>query len=129
MVDHSVATLSRAFERFAKEECYNSSPLYERLSLAIANDPELLSLVAHARKGERVPNLLFAAVHFLLLKGINHPVVRFYESLSGIPETRDDPYSDFRSFCLAHQAEIAKLVSSRALPGHRQSGSCVMGRH
>ncbi|HYY25603.1 MAG TPA: DUF2332 domain-containing protein [Candidatus Udaeobacter sp.] len=113
MANHPLRTLSQAFERFAKEECYNSSLLYERLSLAIAKDPELLSLAAHARKGERVPNLFFTAAHFLLLKGIKHPVFRFYESLSEAPERREDPYPNFRSFCLEHEGEISKLISSR----------------
>src|SRR5256886_12472437 len=61
--------LSQIFERSANEEFHNSSPLYEHLSLAIAKDPEMLSLAAHCRKGERAPNLFFAAVHLLLLKG------------------------------------------------------------
>lgn len=113
MANHLLEILSRAFERFAKEECHNSSVLYERLSLGIAKDPELLTLAAHARKGERVPNLFFAAVHFLLLKGIEHPVARFYDSLSGAPERSEDPYPDFRSFCLEHEGEISKLISSR----------------
>jgi hypothetical protein len=113
MADHPVESLPRAFERFAKEECHNSSHLYERLSLAIAKDPELLSLAAHGRKGERVPNLFLAAVHFLLLKGIEHPVARFYDSLSGSLERDEDPYPHFRSFCLEHQGEISQLISSR----------------
>lgn len=112
MANRPLETLSRVFERFAKEECYNSSVLYERLSLAIAKDPELLTLAAHARKGERVPNLFLAAVHFLLLKGIEHPVARFYEGLSGALEKREDPYPNFRSFCFEHEGEISKLISS-----------------
>jgi hypothetical protein len=113
MADDRLETLSRIFERFGKEECSNSSPLYERLSLTIAKDRELLSLAAHARTGERVPNLFLAAVHFLLLKGTKHPVARFYESLSETPERYEDPYPDFRSFCIEHENEILKLIGSR----------------
>jgi hypothetical protein len=113
MADDRLEALSRAFERFGKEECSNSSPLYERLSLAMAKDPELLSLAAHARTGERVPNLFLAAVHFLLLKGTKHPVARFYESLSETPERYEDPYPDFRSFCIKHENEILSLMGSR----------------
>jgi len=50
------------FVRFAAQEACDSSPLYERLSHAIADDPEILALAAHARRGQPVPNLLFAAV-------------------------------------------------------------------
>lgn len=76
--------LSEIFERFARDEFHNSSPIYAHLSTAIARDPELLSLASSCRKGERIPNLLFAAVHYLLLKGLSHPVARFYKSLGGL---------------------------------------------
>ena len=73
--------LSQIFERSANEEFHNSSPLYEHLSLAIVKDPEILSLAAHCRKGERAPNLFFAAVHLLLLKGTRHPLSLYYQGL------------------------------------------------
>jgi hypothetical protein len=113
MADHPLETLSWVFERFAREECYNSSLLYERLSLGIAKDPELLRLATHIRTGERIPNLLLAAVHFLLLKGTEHSVGRFYESLSSAPERYKDLYPHFRSFCIEHENEILNLIASR----------------
>src|SRR5262249_9342041 len=113
MGNHPIRFLSEVFQRFGKEECHNSSMLYEQLSLAIAKDSELLTLAADARNGERVPNLFFAAVHFLLLKGKKHPVSRFYTSLSARPETSGDPYPEFRSFCLEHKDDISNLIASR----------------
>ncbi len=38
------------------------SQRFERLSLGIAADPEILALTAHARPGQPVPNLLLATV-------------------------------------------------------------------
>ena len=105
--------LSEIFERFAREEFHNSSPLYEQLSRAIAKDPELLSLAARCRKGERIPNLLFAAVHYLLLKGFSHPVSRFYKSLGGSFDGREDPYPEFQSFCSQHVESIRQLIAVR----------------
>jgi len=64
-------TASEIFERFARDEFHNTSPLYEQLSRGVAQDPELLALAAQCRKDERMPNLFFAAVHYLLLKGHN----------------------------------------------------------
>jgi hypothetical protein len=106
-------TLPEIFERFAKNEFHNSSPLYERLSRGIAQDPDLLALAAHCRKGERIPNLLFAAVHYLLLSGISHPLARFYKSLGGSFGGHDDPMTDFRSFCLQHVERIRALIDVR----------------
>jgi hypothetical protein len=42
--------LSQVFERFAKEEFHNSSPLYEQLCLAIAKDPAMLSFMVSGKK-------------------------------------------------------------------------------
>jgi hypothetical protein len=106
-------TLSEIFERFAEDEFHNSSPLYERLSRGIAQDSELLALAAHCRKGERIPNLLFAAVHYLLLTGIAHPLARFYKSLGGSFDGHEDPMADFRSFCVQQVERIRELIAVR----------------
>jgi hypothetical protein len=109
----SLRLLSQQFLRFASEQCRGSSPLYERLSSSIAEDPELLELASCSRKGERTPNLFLAAVHFLLLKGIRHPVSEFYKSISSARAPGDDPYPEFRAFCLERAEEIRRLISVR----------------
>lgn len=106
-------TASEIFERFARDEFHNTSPLYEQLSRGVAQDPELLALAAQCRKDERMPNLFFAAVHYLLLKGISHPLARFYKSLGGSYAVSDDPMPDFRSFCLQHVERIRELIAVR----------------
>ena len=115
--------LGTEFARFA-DECRNSSPLYERLSLAVASDSELLTLAAHARPGQMVPNLFFAAVRFLLLKGIQHPLSVFYNSVSGPQGWSEDPYPKFRSFCLEHEEEIRRLISVRLVQTN-EVGRCA----
>ncbi|HZA23869.1 MAG TPA: DUF2332 family protein, partial [Dehalococcoidia bacterium] len=67
MGDLSLESLAQRFQRFARLECHGSSPLYERLSLDIAADQLMLAMSAHAQRGQPVPNLFFAAVHWLLL--------------------------------------------------------------
>jgi len=111
------------FLRFAAQEACDSSPLYERLSRAIADDPEILALAAHARPGQPVPNLLFAAVQYLLLKGTTSPLADYYTGLAGFvhayggspPSGRPDggPYPPFRSFCREHEGAIARLLETR----------------
>lgn len=108
----STDDLSRRFERFARQECH-VSPLYERLSLGIADDPELLAIAAQAKPGQPVPNLFLGAVHFLLLRGVQHPLATFYPSLSPAPSASADPYPSFRAFCLEHREDILELISNR----------------
>src|SRR5919108_4359393 len=113
----TAAALSSRFERFAVRECRHSSPLYEHLSTRVAGDPELLALAAHARRGQPIPNLFFAAVHFLLLQGATHPLTRFYPSVSreavSALDAANDPYPLFRAFCRERRDEIAQLIGSR----------------
>jgi len=103
--------LSQRFERFARRECH-VSPLYERLALGIAGDPELLAIAARAKPGQPVPNLFLAAVHFLLLTRPQHPLAALYPSLSPGSSAAADPYPSFRGFCLEHPEEILGLIST-----------------
>ena len=109
----SIQTLSDRFDRFARLEVRGFSPLYDRLASGIAADPEMLSLAAHARGGQPVPNLFLAAAHWLLLKGAHHLVSAFYPSIAGASTRDDDPYPHFKSFCLEHRQEIIALISTR----------------
>jgi hypothetical protein len=106
------AELSQRFERFARRECH-ASPLYERVSLGIAHDPELLAIAARAKPGQPLPNLFLAAVHFLLLRGVPAPLAAFYPSLSPTASASADPYPSFRVFCLEHREEILGLIATR----------------
>jgi hypothetical protein len=109
----SSESLAERFQRFARLECHDSSPLYERLSLGIAADQRMLAMAAHAQKGQPAPNLFFAAVHWLLLKGVEHPISNFYPSVSETSACDEDPYPYFRSFCLEWSEEILKLITTR----------------
>jgi hypothetical protein len=108
----SIDDLPRRFERFAQRECH-VSPLYERLSLGIAEDPALLAIAVRANPGQPAPNLFLGAVHFLLLRGAQQPLATFYPSLSPATSWPADPYPSFRACCLEHQEEILDLISTR----------------
>jgi hypothetical protein len=112
VTDLPLDSLSRRFQRFAVECRHHASPLYERLSVSVAADPEMLALAARAGSVP-VPNLFFAAAHFLLLRGAEHPVSRFYPSLCEEPHPAENAYPAFRSSCLERQAGIRELISQR----------------
>lgn len=106
-------TLSERFETFAKAECSGSSPLYECLSLNIAHDEELLRLSAHAGDGQPAPNLLLGAVHYLLLRGKEHPLKEYYPSLVQHPRAVDASFPVFKSFCKFYKDELTAILESR----------------
>jgi len=107
------AELAQRFQTFAERECRNSSPLYESISLEITKDPNILALCQHARDGQPVPNLLFGAVHYLLLKGIDHPLAAYYPSVMKQPKPFHDAFSDFQDFCMTYEAELIPLLAKR----------------
>ena len=118
------AALARRFRRFAAAECRGVSPLYEHLACSIAADHELLALAAHAAPGQPVPNLLLAAVHFLLLKGQADPLTQFYPNLTPMASSPDAAYPAFRAFCMAHAAAIRQLLATRRVQTN-EVGRCV----
>jgi len=110
VTDARVANLAAKFEKFARK-CSGVSPLYERLSLGIMRDYDLLSLAAEAR-ADPVPNLLLAAVHYLLLAGERADLTDHYPDLVSVVACTD-PYPSFRRFCLEHQIQLTSLIRSR----------------
>ena len=108
-----IEKIIRTFKYFAQHEFKSVSPLYEKFSLGILNDPELLELATHVRPGQPVPNLFLAASHYLLLKGVAHPLAKFYPDLTPDPEQNADPYPYFHSFYLEHYAAIKELIETR----------------
>ncbi len=102
----------------------NSSPLYAWLSLAVADDPAVLALVAEADRATVVPNLLFAAVHYLLLGDPTAPLVAYYPDLTDAPRPTTEAYPVFRVYCLAHAEEIRRLVTTRRVQTN-EVGRCA----
>jgi hypothetical protein len=69
---------------------------------------------------QRRPNLLLAAVHFLLLAGTTHPLANHYDTVRSVTGRDEasvdvvDVVDDFKDFCLAHRAELLALIAERS---------------
>lgn len=108
--------LAARFQRFARDECHGSSPLYERLALGIASDRELLALARIGASNTRqvpVPNLFLAAVHYLLLLDPTAALGRFYPDLAGVRWSSGDPFPVFHAFCRTRHTQIRRLLRTR----------------
>jgi hypothetical protein len=75
-----IAELSQHFRD--SPAIFTTSPLYRALCPVVAGDRSLLALLAGRRRGQQASYLFFAAVHYLLLSGAQHPLRAFYPSLS-----------------------------------------------
>jgi hypothetical protein len=74
--------LAQLFRGFADHECADE-PLYDALCRVVADRPALLDLLAGARVEQQRPNLWLAAVHDLLLSGVEHPLQAYFASRGG----------------------------------------------
>lgn len=107
-----IDTLAREFEQFASYEATEVSPLYARLCQVTAHDQTLLELAAQATS-RPVPNLLLAAVQYLLRREPEHPLCAFYPTLGGVSTPDSDPVPLFRAFCLEHAPAIKQILRTR----------------
>jgi hypothetical protein len=118
----SVQRLSRDWRDFAENECGAYSPLYAAISHSVADDPELLAVTAEAPESGQQPNVLLAAVHYLILSGVTHPLAEVYAG-------RADPAQApalFRDLCLARRPDIARLLASRHTQTNEPGRSAVL---
>jgi hypothetical protein len=103
--------LARRFRHFGLHES-GTSPLYAELCLAVAEQPDVLALLAVAEDLQQRPNLLFAAVQDLLLAGADHPLRAFYPSVGGQrpPQGAGRVFADF---CHVHADALRGLIATR----------------
>ena len=104
--------LGNVFARFAEEACSGGCPLYTALAEGVSADTHVLNIASSARRPP-VPNLLFAAVHYLLLRGAAHLLSSFYASLTPDPSPAGDAYPHFRDFCMENEPNLRGLMSTR----------------
>lgn len=112
--EHAAATLPRA-------------PLYAALCAGIADDPDLYRLLGQAPEEQRLPVLLLAASHRLVLDEPDHPVAAWYPNLSVPARNPTDPelMIAFRSLVGARTRELTELLATRRTQTN-EVGRCAM---
>ena len=105
------------FQNFGlKQAPENGSPLYHALSLGVLDDPDMLRFAASSPPSQPSANLLFGAVHYVLLGGVTIRCVISTRTLllqknaePALPET----YTLFQDFVWNHTAIIKRLLTTR----------------
>jgi hypothetical protein len=90
----------------------SGAPLYAAIADRLAGDDDLLAIAANVRDGQPPPNLLFAAVHCLLLSADSHPLAAYYPDLTPEPLPAAEAFPHFQDFCIQHRAKIADLIQT-----------------
>lgn len=100
------------FANFARQTA-SGTPLYSALAAGIAKDDHLAGLLLQAPLAQRLPVLLFASVHRLLLEDPGTPLARFYPNLAGVDVVVGDPVPPFREFCHDRADALSELLATR----------------
>ena len=76
--------LAQQYRDYARHELtIHGSPIYAAICARLADDRAIGSLALEAQPGFRTPLILLAAVHQLLLSGLQHALATYYPSLVG----------------------------------------------
>lgn len=106
--------LQQTFRRFAEVEARDlASPMYEELAYGVSNDDDLIDIARHTEMHQPAPNMLFAAVQYLLLTGVDHALSAHYPIISGSARSDSSAFADFRVFCLRHGDKVVELIRTR----------------
>ncbi len=106
--------LRRLFEHFSTTASPRA-PLYAALSVVIAGDPTLYRQLLHAPATQRLPVLLFACVHELLLEHPDHALAQWYPNLTPDHRSPTDRSlaATFTGFVHANADRLAHLLATR----------------
>lgn len=130
--DAPVSDLAALWRFIADTSCRGYSPLYDRICRTVAEDAEVLDLVSEAPPQGHQPLLLLAAVHYLLLGGLDHPLAAVYAA-GDDPGGADtvvadaDPGRLFVDVCLQERDDILDLLATRRVNTNEVGRSAVIG--
>jgi hypothetical protein len=107
------------FRYFADGTEHDKAHTYTAICRGVADDPMVLALLAEAPLAQRRPNLLLAAVHFLLLGGAPHALAAHYDTVASFvpgpaPLPVGDVVSDFKAFCREYHDDLLALIATRS---------------
>jgi hypothetical protein len=121
-----VHPLAELWTWFADTSCAGYSPLYDRISRAVAASPELIDLIGEAPPRGHQPTVLLAAVHCLVLAGGDErgtgPLAAVYAG-----DSDADPGPLFVNVCLRNRDRILEMLATRHTNTNEVGRSAVLG--
>lgn len=111
----SSAEIEQLAEHFASAPShFPSSLLYQSFCEIVVREQPILELLTQRRAGQQASFLLFAAIHYLLLSGVQHPLRDFYPSLAPAQIRKPAEAGPvLRDFCQRYNDELEMLIRTR----------------
>jgi hypothetical protein len=107
--------LSQQYRDYARFELTtHGSPIYATICARLADDEPIGGLAIGAQPGFRTPLILLAAVHHMLLTGLEHPLAAYYPSLAGADARPidDNLYPAFAELVASQRERVAGLIAT-----------------
>ncbi|MCE0764415.1 DUF2332 domain-containing protein [Pseudonocardia kujensis] len=113
-------TLAEVYRRFGEVDAAGTSPLYERVAVAIAESDEALRAVEAAPARKRRPAVILAALHDLALAGRAPALAAAYSAGDG------DAAADAAIATLVRMTDPVVALATRRSPRTDESGHCAV---
>jgi len=109
------------YRSYGESSFADDAPVYAEVCAHLGEHPDLVALIAAHDPDARQPNLLFAAVHYLLLAGLDHPLREIYDGTSSQPVT-----PVFADAVLTNRSAIDALLRSNRTQTNEVGRSAVL---
>ena len=116
----SARTLAQAYRRFGEVDAAGTSPLYERVAVALSESPEALRAVEAAPARKRHPTVLLAALHDLALAGRAPALAAAYAAADG------DGAADAAIDTLLRMTDAVVAIAVRRTTRPDETGRCAV---
>ena len=114
--------LAALWRWFGTEQFRGYSPIYERIAAAVADDRDVLELLREAPPAAHFPMVPLAAVRYLLLDGLDHPLGAVYRG-----ESAADSGPLFIDVCRRHTRPLMEVMATRRTQTNDCGRSALIG--
>lgn len=114
-------SLLEFYRSYGESSFSADEPAYAEVCRTLADYPDVVELIAAHDPDAQQPNLLFAAVHYLLLGGLDHPLGEVYYGSSDAA-----PAPLFADLVLSHRPAIDEMLATRRTQTNEVGRSSVL---
>jgi hypothetical protein len=118
-----LTALSRGFRQFADDH-HRRAPFTATVAATIADEPDIVAILARAPAEQRLPVLLLAAIHDQVLADPSCELGGWYPTVSIDPRD-DDPRTALVEHCRRLEDELTDIVATRSTQTN-EVGRCAL---